>query len=187
MKVSLGPLPLAIPLPAFLVASYDTDGKPNAMTAAWGGVLCAEPPCLGVAVRQSRWTHAGILKHGAFTVNIPKAGQAKEADFLGMYSGKNRDKLAQASLTPVKSELVDAPYIEECPVQVECKLEKTVELGSHTLFVGQVMDVKANAHVLTGGEIDVSKVDPLIYGPNNLYYQLGPFVAKAFSVGKALK
>jgi flavin reductase (DIM6/NTAB) family NADH-FMN oxidoreductase RutF len=187
MKISLGPNTIAFPLPAFLVASYDPDGRPNVMTAAWGGIMCSEPPLIGVSVRKSRWTHAGILKHQAFTVNFPKSSQATETDFVGIFSGKDHDKFAKASFTAVKSQLVNAPYLEECPVLTECHLEKIIELGSHDLFLGRIMDVKANEHALTNGKLDISKIDPLIYSPTSEYYQVGSFVAKAFSVGKSLK
>jgi flavin reductase (DIM6/NTAB) family NADH-FMN oxidoreductase RutF len=184
MKVSLGPKNIAFPLPAYLVGSYGVDGKPNVMTAAWGGILSSDPPCLGVSVRPGRWTHAGIVKNQAFTVGFPKKNMAQVTDFVGLYSGKNRDKFKEAHLTAVKSLLVEAPYVDECPVVAECVLEKTLELGSHTLFVGRVLDVKANEHSLTDGKLDMGKVDPLVFSPGGEYYQIGSFVAKAFSVGK---
>jgi flavin reductase (DIM6/NTAB) family NADH-FMN oxidoreductase RutF len=174
-------------MPAFLVATYDQNGQPNVMTAAWGAILCSEPPYLGVSIRPGRWTHSGIVKNKAFTVNIPKSAQATDVDYAGIFSGKEHDKLSKASFTPVKSEIVDAPYLNECPVVVECNLEKSIELGSHTLFVGLIMDVKANEHTIVNGKLDVSKIDPLVYSPTNEYYQIGSFVAKAFSIGKSLK
>ncbi|MDR1309663.1 MAG: flavin reductase family protein [Deltaproteobacteria bacterium] len=184
MKVSLGPKTIAFPLPAYLVGSYDVDGRPNVMTAAWGGILSSEPPCLGVSVRPGRWTHAGIVKNKAFTVGFPRSGMARETDFVGLYSGKGRDKFKEASLTAARSQLVDAPYVDECPVVAECALEKTLELGSHTLFVGRILDVKANDGVLSDGQLDMGKVDPLVFSPEGEYFQIGSFVARAFSVGK---
>lgn len=178
---------MAIPMPTFLVGTYDVNGEPNVMTAAWGGVLCSEPPYLGVSIRPNRWTYGGIEKNKAFTINFPKASQAKEVDFMGLFSGRELDKLARASFTAVKCETVNAPYIEECPVHAECRLEKEIELGTHTLFVGLILDIKACERTLTDGKIDLSKVDPLIYSPSKEYYQIGSFVAKAFSVGASLK
>ena len=115
MKKSLGALPLSYPLPVFLIGSYDADGKANIMNAAWGGICASEPPCLAVSVRESRWTYAGILRRKAFTVSIPSARLAAEADFAGIASGKNTDKFARLGLTAVRSAIVDAPYIGECP------------------------------------------------------------------------
>jgi flavin reductase (DIM6/NTAB) family NADH-FMN oxidoreductase RutF len=174
-------------MPAFLVATYDLNGQPNIMTAAWGGILCSEPPYIGVSIRPTRWTHEAIEKNKAFTVNFPKSTLAAETDFLGIISGKDHDKLERTALTAVKSAIVNAPYIDECPVLVECEMVKSIELGTHTLFVGHILDVKANEHALTDGKLDICKVDPLIYSPTQEYYQIGAFVAKAFSIGKSLK
>ncbi|MDR1677083.1 MAG: flavin reductase family protein, partial [Deltaproteobacteria bacterium] len=96
MKISLGANTITFPMPAFIVATYDVDGKPNVMTAAWGGIVSSEPPCIGVSIRPPRWTHAGILKNKAFTINVPKSSQAAETDFFGLVSGKDHDKLARA-------------------------------------------------------------------------------------------
>lgn len=174
-------------MPAFLVASYDQDSKPNVMTVAWGGIVNSEPPYIGVSIRHHRWTYEGIEKHQAFTVNIPKTSQAQETDYVGIFSGKTHDKLAKAGLTAVKSDLVEAPYLQECPLVLECKVDKYLDLGTHRLYVGLILDVKVNENALTDGKIDIRKVDPLIFGPNQDYYQIGDFVAKAFSVGKSLK
>jgi flavin reductase (DIM6/NTAB) family NADH-FMN oxidoreductase RutF len=187
MKVSLGPKPLAIPMPAFLVATYDPNGQPNVMTAAWGGVLCSEPPLIGVSIRPHRWTHEGLIVHQAFTINIPKSSQVKQADYFGIVSGKSTNKLAKTSMKAFTSEFVDAPFINDCPVIIECQVTKTVNLGSHILFIGEIKDIKANENTLIEGKIDLGKVDPLIFGPNSEYFQIGSFVAKAFSVGKSLK
>ncbi|MDR2386557.1 MAG: flavin reductase family protein [Deltaproteobacteria bacterium] len=187
MKISLGAKPLAFPMPTFLVACYDLKGQANAMTVAWGGVVCGQPPCLGVAINHVRYTYEGIVKNKAFTVNIPKTSQSTEADYLGMYSGKDRDKLARAKFTAIKSQLVNAPYIDDCPVVIECELAHEIDLGSHGLFVGTILDVKANENTLTDGNIDITKVDPLIFSASREYYQIGSFVGKAFSVGKSLK
>ncbi|MDR2300872.1 MAG: flavin reductase family protein [Deltaproteobacteria bacterium] len=187
MKISLGAKPLALPMPTFLVACYDINLKPNAMAVAWGGVVCGQPPCLGVAINHSRHTHEGILKNKAFTVNVPKTSQSTEADYLGMFSGRDRDKLERAKFTVIKSELVNAPYLDDCPLVIECELAHNIDLGSHALFVGQILDVKANENTLTDGVLDIGKVDPLIYSDSREYYKVGSFVAKAFSVGKSLK
>jgi flavin reductase (DIM6/NTAB) family NADH-FMN oxidoreductase RutF len=188
MKKSLGAKTLAFPLPAFLVGTYDADGKPNIMTAAWGGIVCSEPPCIAVAVRPQRWTHSAVLQNQAFTVSIPNTSLAAATDYVGIVSGKNHEKFRAAGLTPVSSDLVRAPYVAECPVVLECSLHKTLELGSHTLFVGRIEDVKAEENLVSReGVPDIALVDPIIYSVGGSYHKVGAPVGKAFSLGKTLK
>ena len=188
MKKSLGAKCLAFPLPAFLVGSYDTDGKPNIMTAAWGGILSSDPPCLGVSIRPERWTYAGIIKHQAFTVSIPNARLAPAVDFAGIVSGEKHDKFAAAGLTPVEAHLIKAPYVDECPVIIECRLINTLELGSHTLCVGQIMEVMAEEDIpAEGGGLNIAAVDPLLYNAGGDYHRVGESAGRAFNIGKALK
>jgi flavin reductase (DIM6/NTAB) family NADH-FMN oxidoreductase RutF len=186
MKKSLGPKSLAFPLPAWLIGTYDAEGKPNIMTAAWGGVVASQPPCLGVSVRPSRHTHAAVLKNLEFTISFPGTSLALAVDFAGIVSGDKVDKFKEASLTAVKSDLVNAPYVSECPVVAECRLLKTMELGTHTLFVGEVLDIKADESLEDDGALDIQKVDPLIFSFWGDYYKIGERVGRAFSMGKGL-
>ena len=103
MKKALGPVTLAYPMPAFLVAAYDEKGKANIMTAAWGGICCSNPPCVAVSVRPERWTHKAIVARKAFTVCVPSAAQAAMVDFAGMVSGAREDKFSATGLTAVRS------------------------------------------------------------------------------------
>jgi flavin reductase (DIM6/NTAB) family NADH-FMN oxidoreductase RutF len=163
LKVSLGPKPLALPAPVWLIGSYDDEGRPNAMTASWAGVCCSEPPCVAVAVRPERHSHHGIAHRGAFTVSVPSVKQAAAADVFGTRSGRDGDKFAAAGMTAAPSDLVDAPYVAECAVVLECRVRQAIELGSHTLFVGEVVDVKADPSVLTpSGNLDVRAVEPFV-------------------------
>ena len=188
-KRSLGPLPLLYPEPVLLVGTYDRDGKANVMAAAWGGICSSEPLSLMVAVRPERWTHDALLERKAFTVSIASESITAAADFMGIASGRRYDKFAMAGLTAVKAEKVDAPYVGECPVVLECALSQTVKLGVHTMMIGEILDVKADEDCLdpTGKHPDIAKVAPLIYDSGaRAYYGIGKFVAPAFSVGKAL-
>jgi len=188
MKESLGAKTISFPLPVYLVGTYDQNGKANIMTAAWGGIVASNPPCLAVAVQPPRWSHEAIIKNRAFTVSIPNSKQAEAADFAGIVSGKEHDKFAEAGLTAVKSDLVKAPYVDECPVVIECELYKSLELGSHTLFVGCIMDVKAEENLKApDGSLDMAKVDPIVFNYGGDYHQVGASVGKAFSIGKNLK
>lgn len=189
MKKSLGPKTIVYPTPVFVVGTYDKDGKPNLMTASWGGVSCSSPPALTVSIRKATYTYAGLVERKAFTINIPSEKFIKEADYFGIASGRDTDKFAVTGLTPVKSGVVDAPYIEEFPLSFECKLLHTIEVGLHTQFIGVVMDLKADEYVLDeDGNPDIESVKPLIFTPVfRKYYGVGEFLGKAFSVGKELK
>jgi flavin reductase (DIM6/NTAB) family NADH-FMN oxidoreductase RutF len=188
MKTSLGAKTLVFPTPVFVVGTFDRAGKPNVMTASWGGICCSQPPCVAVSLRKATYTYWNILERKAFTVSIPSEAHAREADYFGLVSGKSVDKFATARLTPVKSDLVDAPYVKEFPLVVECKLAQTIELGLHTQFVGEVLDVKAEADVLDRkGLLDIGKVRPLAFAPDTEeYYGTGPRVGQAFSIGRTL-
>jgi flavin reductase (DIM6/NTAB) family NADH-FMN oxidoreductase RutF len=186
MKRSLGAKTLAYPTPAWVVGSYDEQGKPNVMTSAWAGICCSQPPCVAVSLRKATYTHGNLMKRRAFTVNVPSQVQAKETDYIGIVSGRDTDKFAATGLTPVHSDLVDAPYIQEFPLILECKIVHIIELGLHTQFVGQIIDVKADEEVLdAAGVPDILKVLPFIYSSGNrAYYGLGESLGKAYIIGK---
>ena len=158
------------------------------MTAAWGGIASSDPPCVSVSIRPSRLSHESILANRAFTVNIPNARLAEAVDFAGIVSGRQADKFAKAGLTAVKSDLVKAPYVAECPVILECELYKTVDLGAHTMMIGKIIDVKAEEGLAgEGPPLDIDKVDPLVYNSGGDYHRVGASIGKAFFVGKNLK
>lgn len=186
MKKSLGAVTLVYPTPVFLIGTYDDAGKPNIMTASWGGICCSKPPCVGVSLRKATYSFASIVGRKAFTISIPSEVQVKQADYCGLTSGRQVDKFAETGFTPVRSTLVDAPYVKECPMVVECKLVHTFELGLHTQFIGEVMDVKADPEVLEDDRlVDVLKVKPLCFAPDTrAYYGIGKFIGKAFSIGE---
>jgi flavin reductase (DIM6/NTAB) family NADH-FMN oxidoreductase RutF len=186
MKKSLGAKTLAQPAPVWVIGSYDSEGKPNIMTIAWGGICCSQPPCVTISLRKATYTYECIRERKAYTVNIPSAELVREADYVGMVSGRKVDKFAVTKLTPVPSELVDAPYIEEFPVVIECRVIHTLEIGLHTQFVGEIMDVKAEESVIGDQDTaDILKVRPLVFDPGQRsYYGIGQGIGKAFSIGK---
>lgn len=189
MKQSCGAKTLAIPTPVWVVGSYDADGKANIATAAWAGICCSQPPCLAVSFRKATHTHGAIVERQAFTVNIPGEAQAIAADYAGIVSGRDIDKFAAAGLTAIRSELVDAPYVAEFPVIIECRLIHTLELGLHTQFVGEILDVKADASVLGDkGYPDIAKVRPFTWdSAHRGYYGLAGSLGKAWEIGKVLE
>ena len=188
-KRSLGANPFLYPEPTLLVCSYDAEGKANVMVAAWGGICSSDPLSLSISVRPARWTHAAVLARKAFTVCIAGEALLETADFLGIVSGRNCDKFAEAGLTAVKAEHVDAPYIAECPVVLECSLSQTLDLGAHTMMIGTILDVKADEDCLDASRTspDILKIAPLIYDASSRsYYGIGRQLGAAFSVGKTL-
>lgn len=189
MKISVGAKTLLFPTPVLMVGTYDLAGKPNLMTAAWGGICCSQPPCVAVSLRKATYSHACIVERKAFTVGIACENRMLETDYVGIASGRDVDKFAVTGLTPVKSELVDAPYAMELPVVLECRLLHIVEIGLHTQFIGEIVDVKADADVMgDDGLPDIMKIKPLIYDTSHKgYHGVGPLQGKAFSVGKSLQ
>lgn len=189
---SIGPQNFVLPCPIFLVGSYHTDANgekiPNIMTAAWGCPCSAQPPAITVAVRTSRQTHKAILKHKAFTLSIPDTKILPEVDYCGIFSAAQGNKFDKTKLTPVPAEHVDAPYVQECPVVIELTLIKTCDVGTHTLYVGEIMDVKIREAALNAeGLPDPTKLDVLAYIPMlREYWSLGEFKAKAFGIGKTI-
>ena len=189
MKKSLGARTLVYPTPVFVVGTFDKAGRPNVMTASWGGICCSQPPCVAVSLRKATYTHGNILERKAFTVSIPSEAYVKEADYFGLVSGKSIDKFEATKLTPIKSDLVDAPYVKEFPLVLECRLVKTVELGLHTMFIGEIVDVKADPSILgANGLPDVTKLKPFIFAPGNAdFYGIGPSIGSMMELGKQIK
>ncbi|HWP95426.1 MAG TPA: flavin reductase family protein [Syntrophomonadaceae bacterium] len=184
MKKSLGAKTLVYPKPAWVVATYDKEGKANAMTVAWAGICCSDPAAVTVSLRKATYTYGNIMERKAFTLNVPSESYVKEVDFVGIVSGKATDKFAYTGLNSVRSDLVDAPYIKEFPLILECKLIHTFEIGLHTQFIGQILDVKVDEDLIGANDIpDVKKIKPIVYS-NGVYYGLGNPIGKAFSVGK---
>jgi len=186
MKKSIGPNTILHPNPVLIIGSYDKDGRPNIMNVAWGGICCSKPPCVGISLRKATYTYHNIVANKAFTVNIPSSKFVKEADMVGIYSGKEMDKFKKTGLTPIKSDVVNAPYVKEFPYILECKLLHTLEIGLHTQFVGEIIDIKADEEILgENGLPDIEKVNPMLYATGSQkYYEIGKFIANAFSVGK---
>ncbi len=186
MKKSLGAKALVHPTPVWIVGTYDKSGKPNAMAAAWGGICCSKPPCVTVSLRKATYSYGNILSRKAYTISVPSETLLAEADYFGIASGKTEDKFAATALTPVRSDLVDAPYVAESPLVLECKLLHTLEIGLHTQFIGEIMDVKVEESVLgADGFPDMKKVKPVVYAPSSrVYFGVGEFLGEAYSVGK---
>ena len=170
----------------WVVGTYDHEGRPNVMTAAWGGICCSKPPCVYISLRKATYTYGNLMERKAFTISFPSEAYAKETDYFGLVSGRDSDKFSATKLTPVKSDLVDAPYVKEFPMILECKVIKVIKIGLHTEFIGEILDVKAHQNILDENRIpDVDKVKPLICSLANMSYRkIGEQIGKAFSIGK---
>ena len=171
-KVTKKPGTVLYPIPAVLV-SCGTGERANIITLAWVGTLCSEPPLVGIGVRPSRHSHGLIKEVGEFVVNLPGVEQVRWVDHCGVVSGRDEDKWAACGFTPMPASQVQVPVIAECPVSIECRLQQTISLGSHDLFIGEVVAVQVDEAALDRrGHLDVAKASPFAY-LNGEYRQVG--------------
>lgn len=185
MKKDFGAKPFLYPMPVLIIGSYDENGVPNAMNAAWGCI--SDYSQISICVSSGHKTMKNILIKKAFTVSIADAANVVAADYVGIVSGnKVPDKLEKAGWHTVKSEKVDAPIIEELPMTLECTMVSYDEESE--MLVGEIINVCADEKILNDdGNIDPAKLDPITYDPvNHAYLTLGKKVGNAFSDGKKL-
>lgn len=154
--------PRVFPRPVALVTCCGKKGD-NIITLSWIATLCSLPPIIGMGIRKNRFSHSAIVKTEEFVVNIPEEQLVKEADYCGTHSGENVDKFQETGLTKQDARIVSVPLIKECPINIECKLTESVELGSHTLFLGEVVGTHIDERIMTEGELDDNKFKPLTY------------------------
>ncbi len=188
-KKSFGTGTIIPPVPVWVIGSYDADGKPNMMTASWVGICCSDPASVTVSIRESRYSYINILATRSFTVNIPSKKFAAETAFFGTVSGRDVDKLAATGLTAVKGEHVNAPYLAEFPLVVECRVSTMVPVGSHTMFIGEIVDIKVDESVLDeNGMPDPMKVSPFLFCPgSNGFYGTSELVGRVGELQRKIK
>ena len=189
MKQSIGAKPIVYPAPVFIVGTYDGDGKPNVMAVAWGGICCSSPPCVTISLRKATYTYGCLMDKKEFTISLPSEAFIKEADYFGTVSGRKVDKFADTGLTPIMSDVVDAPYVKEFPFILECKVIQVHEIGRHTQFIGEILDIKADESVLSGNDRpNIELIKPFLYAPDQgEYYSIGRPLGTAFSLGDIYK
>ena len=187
-KVLMGPQTLIYPMPVLLVGA-NIDNKPNFMAVAWGGISSGDPPMISVGIRPQRYTYEGILEDLTFSVNIPSTDMVREADYCGIASGSKVDKVEACQFKVFYGKLGNAPLIEQCPVNLECRVVHILTLGSHSLVIGKIEETHISESCLTDGKPDVTKIKPFTYvtSPTRQYQALGEVIAEAFSVGRELK
>ena len=186
MRKNFGAKAMCYPMPVFIIGTYNADGTPNAMNAAWGGI--SEETEITICVDNTHKTAENLLARKAFTVSMATVPYLTACDYVGIVSGtKEPDKFAKAGFHAVKSEFVDAPLIEELPMALECEV---ISYDEETcLLVGRIVNVCADESVLgENGKVDVTKLQPITYDPvNHHYLVLGERVGQAFQDGVALK
>lgn len=185
MRKNFGTKPWLYPLPVIIIGTYDENGVPDAMNAAWGGLYDADKIVLCLSA--SHRTTKNLRASGAFTVSFADAAHMISADYVGMVSANNEpEKMEKSSFHTTRSEFVDAPVIDELPVALECKFLKVNEDGN---IIGQIVNVNIDESVLNSeGKLDMGKFQPLSFEPaNNGYHVLGERVGNAFSDGGKLK
>lgn len=165
------------PLPPALI-SCGTLQKPNAMTAAWSGIICTEPTLVYVSIRPSRFSNELIRKSGEFVINVPTVEMAKAVDFCGVKSGRDIDKFKQTGLIAAKSSVVSAPQVEQSPVSLECKVKEIKSFGTHDMFLAEVVAVDIDEKYLDkSSALRLDKAGLLAYA-HGFYYALGRKIGK---------
>lgn len=182
-KRSFGPKSNVYSKPPVVIGSYNEDGTANVMSASWYGIVNSKPLKVSVSVRPATHSYHNIVRDGVYTVNIPNESLASFVAFVGHHSGRDMNKFEVTGFTPVKAEYVNAPYVDEFPVVLECKVTEFHDLGSHRMFIGEVIDTKVNENILNKrGQVDSELFKPLFVGVGG-YSSSGPVIGE----GKELR
>lgn len=173
------------PVPVVMVSCAREEEKPNIITVAWAGTICSDPVMLSISVRKERYSHSIISDTKEFVVNLTTKSLCMATDYCGVKSGKDIDKFKEMNLTPVQSKVVQAPAIAESPVNIECRVVDIKELGSHDMFIAEVVSVSVDESLLDDNKrLDLEKANLIAYSHGE-YFMLGEKLGKfGFSVAK---
>ena len=173
------------PLPVVMVSLADRDGRPNIITVAWVGTVCTNPPMVSISVRPSRYSYQILEETGEFVINLTNESLVKACDYCGVVSGRDVDKFAKTGLTPIPMEHVHAMGIDESPVNMECKITEKRELGSHTMFIAEVVGVTVDDQYMDEtGKFHINESGLVMYSHGE-YFALGKKLGKfGYSVKK---
>ncbi len=188
-KISWRPGTMVYPLPAALVTVGATPEEWNCLTVAWIGTICSDPAMLYISVRPERHSHAILMERMVFTVNLTTADMARATDWCGVRSGKDFDKWKETGLTPIPGEKVASPTIEQSPLSIECRVKSVTSLGSHDMFIAEVLNVRADSRYIDPetGRFALEKSGLMAYCHGH-YFSLGEMIGKfGFSVQKSPK
>lgn len=181
MKKSIAPATFGFPLPVYMVGTYDKNGVPNVMAASWAGICNSQPPCIAVSVRKNRYTYQNIVDTECFTMAVPPTELVAEADYLGVYSGKSHNKLEHLNLNSEPHSELNCPIVEEFPLTLVCKLKHTLDLGSHTQFIGEIIDILIDESLLENDKPNFDLLDSFSYDyTNKSYRRIGEKISKAY-------
>lgn len=173
------------PLPAVMVTCQDNEKKPNIITVAWTGTVCSDPAMVSVSIRKERYSYDMIKNSREFVINLVTKDLVRKADYCGVKSGRDVDKFKEIKLTPVKAKLVSAPLIGESPVNIECRVKDIIPLGSHDMFLAEVVSVAVNKQLMDkSGRFHLNKAGLIVYSHGE-YYGLGELLGRfGYSVRK---
>lgn len=172
-KQSWKPGNMLYPVPAVLVSCRDKKGNDNVLTIAWAGTVCSDPAMVSISVRKERHSYKMIKESGVFVVNLTTKSLVRATDYCGVKSGKDEDKFVAARLTKGEAEKIDAPVIMESPVNIECKVKQVLELGSHDMFIAEVVNVQISEEFLDEkGAFHLEDTELVAYSHGE-YYELG--------------
>lgn len=168
-----------------MISCADNEGKPNIITVGWAGTVNSDPPMVSISVRKERYSHGLIKEKGEFVVNLPNRNLTFTTDYCGVKSGRDINKFEAMNLTPEKASIVSVPIIKECPVNLECVVKQVIELGSHDMFLAEVVATNVDEALLDeNGKLDLNKADLICYSHGE-YYPLGnPLGFFGYSVAK---
>lgn len=188
-KVDLKGSVILNPVPVVMVTSRGKDGKDNVFTVGWVGTVCTKPPMLSISVRPERLSHKYISETMEFTVNMPTSKLTKAVDYVGVRSGKTVDKIKEMNFTMKEGTNVSSPYINECPVSIECKVKTVLQLGTHDCFIAEVVGSHVNKNLFDEkGKIHLEKADLISYCHGE-YFKMdtNPLGSFGYSVAKKKK
>ena len=152
------------PLPVVMVSMADRNGKNNIITIAWAGTVCSDPPMVSISVRPDRYSHAILRDTGEFVINLTTRELAYATDYCGVTSGRDVDKFAKLELTSLPAKVVHAPMIGESPVNLECRVSQTIPLGSHDMFLAEVVAVHADKRFMDAqNKFHLEQAEPIVY------------------------
>lgn len=173
------------PVPAVMISSQREGEKPNIITVAWAGTICSDPAMVSISVRPERYSYDIIKETGEFVINLITKDLTFATDYCGVRSGRDVDKFAEMHLTPLVSKHIKAPGIAESPVNIECKVKEILPLGSHHMFIAEVMGVAVdNRYMNENGKFELNELGLVAYSHGE-YFQLGEKIGKfGYSVQK---
>ncbi|MCI5504697.1 MAG: flavin reductase family protein [Anaerobutyricum sp.] len=172
-KIDFKPGNMLYPLPAVLVTVRDKEGRDNMITIAWAGTACTNPPMLYISVRPERYSYKALRETGEFVVNLTTKDMAKAVDYCGVRSGKDVDKFKQTGLQKGEASKVNVSVIEDSPVNIECKVRELLELGSHHMFLADVVHVTVDDRYMDEkGTFHLERANPIVYS-HGTYFDIG--------------